>query len=414
MVSVAVRPLALAATLLLLAGCSAPASGPQSGSETVTGSAAPARGAGSEVPSGSATEPAPRTDPAVIEAMESLSLEQKAGQLVWFAVQPGEDAAAAERIGSAHAGGVFLLAGGGRWDADAVAGTAASLEAASTAEATGGIGPLVAADQEGGQVQVLRGEGFTRLPSAEDQAVEHSPDEVRSLLADAGAELSRAGVDIVLGPVADVVDPELGNANEPVGMVDRGYGTDPQEVSDYVTAAVEGWRAGGVAPTLKHFPGLGGVEGNTDFTADGITDDTLTADDASLASFTAGIEAGAPLVMMSSARYPLLDGGAGEPAMFSEPIVTGLLREELGFDGIVVSDDVGAAAAVQDVPPAERGARFVAAGGDVVLTADPALTDDIAQGIAERAAADPAFAGQLDAAVLRVLALKHERGLLSD
>ena len=136
-----------------------------------------------------------------------------------------------------------------------------------------------------------------------------------------------------------------------------------------------------------------------------------TKDDPYLQPFAAGIKAGAPLVMVSSARYPRLD--PEHQAMFSKAIVTDLLRQRMGFDGVVITDDVGAAAAVASVPVRERATRFIAAGGDIVLTADAAQAPAMRAGITARMKASPAFARQVEASVVRVLELKTRLGLAS-
>jgi beta-N-acetylhexosaminidase len=153
------------------------------------------------------------------------------------------------------------------------------------------------------------------------------------------------------------------------------------------------------------------VTGNTDVTMVGTTDSVTTPDDANLAPFRAGVEAGADLVMVSSALYPKID--ADHRAPFSQAVVTGVLRERLGFRGVVITDDVGAAKAVADVPVGDRATQFVAAGGDIVLTALPSTVPAMAGAVVARAASDPAFAAQVDAAVKRVLDLKVRRGLAS-
>ena len=114
--------------------------------------------------------------------------------------------------------------------------------------------------------------------------------------------------------------------------------------------------------------------------------------------------------MVSSATCPQLDPDS--PALFS-PAVLGLLRRQLGFDGVVISDDVGTAEALSLVPVAERAVRSVAAGVDVVLTVRPADAAPMAQALTERAAADPAFAERVRESAGRVLALKERFGLLA-
>ncbi len=114
--------------------------------------------------------------------------------------------------------------------------------------------------------------------------------------------------------------------------------------------------------------------------------------------------------MVSSATYPRLDPAA--PAAFSPRVITTLLRGFLGFDGVVVSDDVGAAAAFADVPPGERAVRFLQAGGTLVLTVDADVYPDMLDAVLARAQADPAFAAVVDAAVRTALTAKARAGLL--
>jgi beta-N-acetylhexosaminidase len=166
---------------------------------------------------------------------------------------------------------------------------------------------------------------------------------------------------------------------------------------------------GGVEATVKHFPGIGRIRNNTDFNSSGITDDTTDADDPYLEPFAAGVEAGAGLVMTSSAKYTKLDKGV--PAMFSEKIVTGLLREQLGFDGVVITDDVNAES-VRSTPPGERAVKVVAAGGDIVLTGDASVAPAMLEALRAEAEADEGFADRVDASVERVLTLKDRMGLL--
>ena len=169
-------------------------------------------------------------------------------------------------------------------------------------------------------------------------------------------------------------------------------------------------RAHGVTATVKHLPGLGRVEGNTD-DAHRVTDTVTTGDDEQVAAFgTLAGSGAAPFVMTSSATYTLIDPTA--PAAFSPVVVTDLLRGQLGFTGVVISDDLGSAAAVQDVRPGDRAVRFLAAGGTLVLTVTPAVLPAMIDAVLARAEADPAFSAQVDAAVRTALLAKAARGLL--
>ena len=303
-----------------------------------------------------------------------------------------------------HVGGVALL---GTWNGAASVSAAVQHWQTGARDADAGIGALVAADQEGGQVQHLQGAGFTSTPSALDQG--RSPAVVARTAAAVGAQLHTVGVSVALAPVADTVSIIFAPRNAPIGALDREYGHDPATVGAAVQAAVGALPGAGVSATLKHFPGLGRVTGNTDLTASGTTDTTMTSDDAYVQPFRAGIAAGADLVLVSSALYPRID--PDHRAVFSRAVVTGVLRERLGFSGVVVTDDVGGAAAVADVPVGDRATQFVAAGGDIVLTGLPATVPAMADALVGRAAADPAFAAQVDTAVKRVLDLKIRRGV---
>lgn len=173
-----------------------------------------------------------------------------------------------------------------------------------------------------------------------------------------GSDLATLGIGMDLAPVVDVVDPDLAENTAPVGGLDRGFGTTPDAVAPCVEAAVAGLAEHGVAAVLKHFPGLGRIRENTDLSAQGTSDEVTAADDAALDVFARGITAGASAVMVSSATYPRIDPSA--PALFSRALVTDVLRGRLGFDGLVMTDDIGAAKSAASVPVAERATRLLA------------------------------------------------------
>jgi beta-N-acetylhexosaminidase len=300
-----------------------------------------------------------------------------------------------------HAGGLFLH---GRSGASVEAVRALVDGYRADARAGSRVPLLVATDQEGGQVQVLQGPGFSPIPGATDQAG-RDPAALREDAAAWGAQLRAAGVDVNLAPVADLVPAESAAGNPPVGAFDRSYGFTPASVVAGAGAFGRGMLDAGVIPTIKHFPGLGEVTANTD-TDEGVTDDVTTADAESVDVFGRVIDAtpGA-WVMTSTAVYARIDPHA--PAAFSPTVVDGLLRDRLGFDGVVITDDVSAAQQVQAWSPGERAVRAIAAGNDVVLaSARPGVADEMADALVQRAEDDPAFAAQVDEAARRVLAAK--------
>jgi beta-N-acetylhexosaminidase len=400
----------VAAGLTAMAACdsSTPTAAPSRpvGTPATSGATSSATGTPSTHPTTSATTTAATTEPRSCgeRLAQAMTPAQRAGQLLMVGLQPtGSSRALAAQVRAQGLGGVILLGGwhGGR-------GSISPVTARLQAAAGGDL--LIAADQEGGQVQQLRGAGFTRIPSARIQAesaVAAEEDDVRTW----SRQLAKAGINVNLAPVADTVPTSLGAANAPIGRFGRDFVPgDAAANARYAAAFVRGSLAAGVAPTVKHFPGLGRVTGNTDLTSSGITDRTASTDDPYLEPFEAGIEAGAPLVMVSSARYPELD--AKNQAVFSKAVVTDLLRKRLGYDGVVITDDVGAARAVAAVTIGDRATRFVAAGGDIVLTADARQARTMLSAIAQRRKASSAFAGQVDAAAARVLDLKAGLGLV--
>ncbi|HEY3004664.1 MAG TPA: glycoside hydrolase family 3 N-terminal domain-containing protein [Kribbellaceae bacterium] len=397
----------LGLVLALTAGCNGePAAGPATSapSETTPASTPPPATSptATATPAPSAT-PTPSPTPAdcVSRTVAAMTTRQKAAQLVMTGIRAGGMTSSQRRaLAGQHPGGILLLGSSG--DAGAVRDVIAA--AVAKAGRPNGVAPFVAADQEGGKVQRLQGDGFDRIPSAATQST-WSDAKLTDRAARWGRQLAAVGVNLDLAPVADVVPASVGDANQPIGALDRGYGDDPAEVGRHVSAFIRGMHAGGVATSVKHFPGLGRVRGNTDYSS-GVVDGTTTRDDPLLGSFRAGIGAGTDLVMVATATYTRID--PDHRAVFSRTVIGGMLRGDLSFGGVVISDDLGAAAEVQAVSPGRRATRFVGAGGDIVITADASLTAVMVDALVARA---PQL--DLDRHVRRVLALKQQRGLMS-
>ena len=377
---------AAAVSAILLSGCALPSPQP-------TNTATP--------------RPAPSPTPTATDPLAGLSVEQRVGQL--FMVGTAATVAEAETVAAVrdrHVGNVFLA---GRSSAGTVATAAvtAQLTALVSPESTAGLPLLVATDQEGGQVQVLRGPGFSDMPSA----LQQGSLDARALVGHAkawAAELSSAGVNMNLAPVVDLIpSPAAAASNPPIGAFDREFGFDPATIVAHSKAFRDGMRAGGVHSVIKHFPGLGAVTGNTDTTA-GVTDTTTTVQSDSVGIYRSEIASGATSIMVSSAVYALIDPKA--PAIFSPVVVNGLLREQLGFTGVVMTDDVSGAAAVAAWSPADRAVLSILAGCDIVLVSrTPAVAAEMVDAVVARARTDPAFAELVDAAARRVIALKSAR-----
>jgi beta-N-acetylhexosaminidase len=332
-----------------------------------------------------------------------LTNAEVAGQLLMISVSSsGLTSSTAATIDNRRIGSVFLLD-------NSRAGVTAIRRLANRIHALGGgkTHIMLAADQEGGLVQRLQGPGFTRMPSALTQSTE-STSRLETDATTWGRQLRSAGIDLDLAPVADVVPKSLQNINQPIGVLHRGYGPHPSVVASHVVAFAGGMQKAGRATSVKHFPGLGRVRGNTDFDS-GVKDPTTTRTDAYLAPFKAAIDAGVPAVMISLAIYTRID--KRQQAVFSHPVVTDLLRHQLGFTGVIVSDDLGAARQVGNVAPGDRALRFIRAGGDLITVAGNSAAATMSAAIVAQMNSDRAFAAIARTAAQHVLAMKHRYGL---
>ena len=404
------RPVLLAAFLGAgsLAGCSLiPGSSSASSSSPSARPTTPKPAASSATPSptAAASGTPSATATATTGALAGWSLEEKVGQLMMVGVDAqAPTQTSAQAVETHHVGNIFIAGRttAGRQATQKVISSFTSKVGPATTHATP---MLVATDQEGGEVQVLSGSGFSDIPSALDQSAQPR-DQLVASARTWGKELADAGVNMNLAPVVDLVDISRPTSNEPIGRWGREYGHDAATVSSQAGAFAEGMQASKVIPTYKHFPGLGRVKDNTDTSA-GVVDSTTTrsADTAVSVIFGAAIAAGAPVIMVSSATYSLIDPSA--PAVFSSTIVTDMLRREMGFSGVVITDDVSAAVQVQDVSAGDRAVRAIRAGCDLVLaSADPTVAADMVKALIATARSDPAFAARVDESATRVLNLK--------
>jgi beta-N-acetylhexosaminidase len=354
----------------------------------------------SEPSTPSASSPAPPAD-CVTQTVDAMSLSERAGQALMIGTAVDAPSGLGDTVARYHLGGVFLHGRSTEAASQLSSGVAGLQKRAK-------VPLLISLDQEGGQVQTLKGPDFPRLPSALKLGGE-STGTIRSTTAGSAHRLARIGVTIDLAPVADTVPAGLGDGNPPIGGFDRQFGSDPKKVAASIRTVVRASQDAGVMTVLKHFPGLGRVHANTDVSSKAV-DSTADDNDPYLQPFAAGIEAGSAGVMISSASYPRLD--SKNVAAFSSTIITGLLRGKLGFQGLVLSDDLGAAVAVAGTPAGQRAVRFVAAGGDVVLSIKPSDAAPMADALTAKAQHDPAFKQRLTDAATHVLRAKEKAGIL--
>ncbi|HET9649498.1 MAG TPA: glycoside hydrolase family 3 N-terminal domain-containing protein [Microlunatus sp.] len=405
---------------LLLAGCGtdpgsattpgstaagSSAGGSSAGGSTPTGTGTPNAGrSSSATPSGSGTATQSPTPAACATLTGRLPLRDQVGQLFMVGVPTsGLTATTAATLSSTRTGSVILLGNttAGRAGVRSLVG-----DVRDATRRPAGVRTLLAADQEGGLVQRLKGPGFADMPSARTQGT-WSSSRLRSSAKLWGQQLRAAGIDANLAPVADVVPASMLSVNQPIGVLRRGFSSDPAVVASHSAAFVAGMDAAGVATSVKHFPGLGAVRGNTDLVTR-VVDSTTTRHDKDLAGFRSAVEAGVDMVMVSSAYYSKID--PGRRAAYSPTVVTGMIRGDLRFGGVVISDDL-AARGTQDLAPGTRALRFLRAGGDLVIVGDPGQVRAMADAVRTAAADDPTTRRVVTEAARRVLAMKAGRGL---
>jgi beta-N-acetylhexosaminidase len=320
------------------------------------------------------------------DASEVLTLEQQVGQLVVLSFRGTTPPAyVRDALRERRAAGVILF-GGNIVSPDQLRELTKGLRRA-------GGSPLVAVDQEGGSVRRVPWVGPVRAQSEQAAAGSVGAD------ARAAARALRAlGISVSLAPVADV--PSVRSA----AIASRAFSRDPALVSASVRAAIRGWRSGGVAPAVKHFPGIGGAPANTDDAVVRIRRSRDALEGTDLAPFRAAVDASVPLVMVGHARYPALD--RARIASQSEPIIAELLRGELGFRGVVVTDSLEARASLATGSIQTVSERAIRAGADLLLLTGRGSYRPVYEHLLAVARVDPVFRSRARESAARVLALK--------
>lgn len=378
----------------------------ESGSPTPSSSASPSTTPNADQLNRKTTpKPADRPQDKAKRAVAAMSLEERVGQLIMAPLFAGTDPSALQDlITNQHVGSVLII---GNWN-DGVESVRTATDALQSYAPTNNR-LLMTTDQEGGLVQHLQGPGFDAMPSAVEQGA-MTTDALRTSAATWGAQLKQAGINVDLAPVLGTVVGERA-VNAPIGALDRDFGLDAAGNAAHGTAFVDGMRDAGVESSVKHYPGLGAVSGNTDFTAEGVLDTTTTQDGPEMAAFAQTIRDANPgMVMMSLATYQQLD--ASSPAAFSSTIIDGMLRGRAGYDGVVTSDSLSATA-VSGIAADQLGVRLVEAGGDLACIGNSAYVQPILDGLLAKARADAGFAAKVTRSAERVMTLKYRMRLAS-
>jgi beta-N-acetylhexosaminidase len=263
----------------------------------------------------------------------------------------------------------------------------------------------ISVDQEGGALVARFGAPATQMPGNMALGAGRSAADARRSAEVIGTELAAVGVTQDYAPVSDVNV----NPNNPVIGI-RSIGSDPNLVSELASAQVQGYHAGGIASVAKHFPGHGDTGVDSHFGLPEVTHTLEQIHQIDLPPFEADIAAGVDTIMTAHVVMPAIDPGV--PATMSHKILTGLLRDELGFDGVIVTDALDMAGATATYPPDVAPVQAMLAGADQLLvppqmgTAYEAVLDAVLSGEISRQ--------RLDESVYRILLHKFRRGLFRD
>ncbi|WP_235854923.1 beta-N-acetylhexosaminidase [Nonomuraea aridisoli] len=386
--------------------------GGSAGAEPTGGRAAPPAPTTANTPRQSAPPATPAAESPVERALSEMTVEEKVGQLFMPIVYgtaadsvSGENQARfgaqtpAKVIQKYHLGGVILFPYNVKSVGQVVSFTNGMQRASKD------VPLLVATDQENGMVSRFSSV-MTAFPGAGQIGAKGQPELAGQVARATGRELHALGVNLDFAPVADVnVNPR----NPVIGQ--RAYGDQPKKVAAMVAAAVKGFHEAGMASTAKHFPGHGdtNVDSHTGLPVINHTRAEWERIDAP--PFKAAIDAGVDAVMSAHIVFPKLDP-SGDPATLSKPILTGLLRKELGFKGVISTDALNMAGVRKKYDDGEIAVRALLAGADLLL-----MPNDLPKQY--RAVVAAVKSGRiseerLDQSVTRLLTLKHNRGLLAE
>lgn len=265
-------------------------------------------------------------------------------------------------------------------------------------------GIFLGLDEEGGSVSRATHLGVTEYEDMKVYGGNGDPETAYEIGQTLGAQLKQLGFNLDFAPVADVLTNE-----ENTVVADRSFGSDPELVSDMVSREIAGFEDAGMLSSPKHFPGHGSTSGDTH--------DGLAATDRSLEElracdflpFRAAMEAGAPMIMVGHMTMTALDEDT--PASMSQRIVTDLLRKELDFDGIIITDAVDMDAISERYSAPEAVVQALAAGCDMVLC--PTNLPGVINAVQNAITSGTLSQGNIDQSVLRILSAKFRYGVIS-
>lgn len=339
---------------------------------------------------------------------QAATLEEMAGQMIVMGFE-GDSAgdasveAISAELAAGRLGGVMYLKKNVA-SLEAVAAMNAAFRAASP-----DLPPFITIDQEGGAVERLTKDvGFTEIPNAATIAARDTPEEAEAVYGDMAKGIAAQGFTVNFGPVADL---NTNPNNQVIAKFGRAYGANPATVIDYDRAFIEGHHKAGLATALKHFPGHGS---STADSHEGFVDITKTWSPDELKPYEELISEGVVDMVMVGHLYhgDYADDDGQTPSSLSARWIDGVLRTDLGYDGVVISDDLEMGAIRDHFTLEQTVVEGVKAGMDILLFSNtgyqrPTLSREVLDILVKQAEVDPDFAARIEQSYNRIVALKQ-------
>ena len=280
-----------------------------------------------------------------------------------------------------------------------------------TASESGNPGLFIAIDQEGGRVaRLTEDKGFTEFPSAMAIGATDGPENAYRMASAMAAEMRTVGINVDFAPDLDVNN----NPDNPV-IGTRSFGSDPNQVAAFGAAFARGLQENGILAFGKHFPGHGDTGTDSHIALPLVSHDRARLEQIELVPFKSAIAAEFAGIMSAHVTFPAIDINPGMPATLSHRVLTGLLRDELGFQGLIATDSLEMGALAENgYPPPVAAALAFAAGADLLLfNRDHVMHKQAFANLVQTFNEGNVSQGQLDSSVRRILDAKEKFGILN-
>ena len=348
-------------------------------------------------------EERPTADSQIEKYIQEMSLEEKAGQMFMCAFRDRSqgvteiNAYMRSTVNNYHPGGVILFS-------ENISNEAQAKKLIGDLQNESRLPLFIAVDEEGGLVSRLKSLGGERLPDAAQVGRSGDFSQAFERGVTIAKSLQNLGFNVNFAPVADI---NTNSMNTVIGS--RAFSPDPEIAGGMVSEFVRGLQGEGIAATLKHFPGHGDTKEDSHYGLASVTHDMDRLTEKELVPFQMGIDAGVGFVMIGHISVPSITGN-DEPALFSEKIITGILRDKMKFNGVIVTDALDMGAVTRYYSPGETAVKAILAGVDILLM--PQDLDAAYNAVLDAVRNGEISESRIDESVRRILEMKARFGVL--